>query len=402
MYHESILDTDLYKLTMQQAYLFKYPNIQGRSGLIIRDGREFPDGFGKELQRIVDNFREIRLSNVEKDFLREKCYYLSPAYLDFLHGYRYNPAEVSITQEGTRLSVGVKGYLYRKTLWEVPLMATISELYFQMTGQTPFPDAPAGTDVWKLSRENNRKKAEGLADIDAYYSEFGTRRRYSSKNQDMVIEDLKTYGRGHMLGTSNLYYAMKHGLIPMGTVAHEWYMLHGAIFGYTLANQLATDAWVDVYKGDLGTALPDTYTTDVFLKTFSTLHAKLHDGLRQDSANPIDFINKVTKKYQDLRINSTTKMGLFSDNLNSMEKIIRIKAACVDKLIDRYGIGTWFTNDLGLKAMNMVIKLLAVETDSGWVDTVKLSDDLMKNTGEGEEITLCKKTLRINAGDIVP
>lgn len=393
-FHQSILDTDLYKLTMQQGYLLKYPSVKGRYGLIVRDGREFPDGFGNELQRIINDFPAIRLKSFEKEFLREKCYYLNPAYLDFLSGYQYDPKEVTIKHEGPRLDVSVEGYLYRTTPWEVPVMATISELYYKMKGLTPYPDAPAGTDVWAMASANNRLKAEALAAIDAFYSEFGTRRRYSAENQGRVISDLKEFGKGHMLGTSNTYFAMLHDLLPVGTVAHEWYMLHAALFGYIMANKLATDAWVDVYKGDLGTALPDTFTTNVFLRTFSTLHAKLHDGLRQDSGNPLDFIEKAVSSYQNLRVNPSTKMGLFSDNLNSIEKVARIKNACAGRLIDRYGIGTWFTNDLGLKAMNMVIKLLSVDAGQGWVNTVKLSDDPMKNTGDSEEVDLCKKVLR--------
>jgi nicotinate phosphoribosyltransferase len=393
-YHLSILDTDLYKLTMQLGYLLKYPRVRGRSGLIVRDDREFPDSFGKELRRIIDDFPAVRLRPFEKEYLREKCYYLNPAYLDFLMGYQYDPSEITIKQEGPHLDVFAEGYLYRKTLWEVPVMATISQLYYEMEGLTPYPEIPVG-DVWALASKKNREKAEALADLDVYYSEFGTRRRYSAQNQRRVICDLKEYGRGHLLGSSNVYFAMENDIIPVGTVAHEWYMAHAALFGYTMANQLATDAWVDVFKGDLGTALPDTFTTDVFLKTFSTMHAKLHDGLRQDSADPIAFIDKVVDKYQQLRVDPTKKMGFFSDNLNSIAKIARIKEYCKGKLIDRYGIGTWFSNDLGLKAMNMVIKLQAIDAGNGWVSTVKISDDTMKNTGDGEEVALCKKVLKI-------
>lgn len=385
-YHVSVLDTDLYKFTQQQAYLFKYPRIRGRYGLIVRDNREFPDGFAKELQKIVDTFRGITLKREEKDFLIKKCYYLTPPYLDFLEGYRYDPEnEVTIIQKGNRVEVIVEGYLYRTTLWEVPLMATISELYFQMTGQTPTISV---TDI-------TRVKAESLADIDAFYSEFGTRRRFSYEVHKLVVETLIQYGRGHLLGTSNVHFAMINDIIPMGTIAHEWYMVHAALFGYGMANQLATDAWVDVYKGDLGTALPDTFTTDVFLKTFTTLHAKLHDGLRQDSYDPLVFLDKAEAKYKSLRVNPMTKMILFSDNLNSIEKVARIRNASKGRFIDRYGIGTWFSNDVGVKAMNMVIKLMAVNAGQGWHNTIKLSDDLMKNMGNGEELLLCKKALGI-------
>lgn len=395
MYHKSIIDTDLYKLTMQQAYLLKYPSIVGEYGLTVRDSRDFPEGFADELRRIIHSFRGIVLKKDEKDFLREKCYYLSPAYLDFLEGYRYDPDEVIVKQTGSKLEVYPRGYLYRTVLWEVPLMATISELYFQMTNQTPYPDASEDIDVWALASENNRKKAEGLADIDAFYSEFGTRRRYSSENHDRVIGDLCKFGRGHMLGSSNVYYAKKYNLVPMGTVAHEWYMLHAALFGYIMANQMASEAWIDVYQGNLGIALPDTFTTEVFLKSFGTKYAKLFDGVRQDSGNPIDFLEKCIKHYNSLRISPTFKISFFSDNLNSLKKVQDIKTACQGRTIDRYGIGTWFTHDLGLKPMNMVIKLVRVLSNGEWINTVKLSDDPMKNTGGSDTVDLCRRTLGI-------
>lgn len=395
MYHESILDNDLYKFTMLWAYLRKYPNVKGRSRFISRDDIEFPDGFAKELKKIVDSFRDIKLKKDEKDFFMEKSRYLPRAFFDFLEGYRYDPTEVGISQEGHRISVNPVGYLYRKTLWEVPLLATISELYFQMKGITPFPDAPAGSNITTLATEVNKKKAEALAAIGAFYSEFGTRRRYSSENQDKVIGDMKQYGKGNMLGTSNVYYAKKHNLMPMGTVAHEWYMMHAALFGYTMANQIASEAWVDVYEGNLGIALPDTFTTDVFLRTFSTKHAKLFDGLRQDSYDPIVFLEKIITHYKNLKINPTHKIGFFSDNLNSIEKVQRIRNATKDRIIDRYGFGTWMTNDLGVKPLNMVIKLMAVNNGGGWINTVKLSDDPMKNTGNRDTIDLCKQTLKI-------
>jgi nicotinate phosphoribosyltransferase len=116
---------------------------------------------------------------------------------------------------------------------------------------------------------------------------------------------------------------MKYDLLPVGTVAHEWYSLHAALYGFKMANEMATQAWVDVYNDDLGTALPDTFTTDVFLKSFNTLFAKLHDGVRQDSGNPIDFLDKIVNHYKKLRINPATKMVLFSDNLKNSLAIIK-------------------------------------------------------------------------------
>ena len=241
----------------------------------------------------------------------------------------------------------------------------------------------------------NRDKAIKLAALGIYYSEFGARRRKSYENQDMVVANLKKFGEGHMLGTSNVYLAMKHDLMPAGTVAHEWYQAHGAVYGYKMANKMANEAWVTVYEGNLGTALPDTFTTDVFLKTFNTKFAKLYDGLRQDSGKPLVFLKKVLKHYEQLRINPMYKYVMFSDNLNSIEKLREIHEACVGKIPDRYGLGTWLSNDVGVKPLNMVIKLTGFNYDGTWVNTVKLSDDPMKHNGDEKEVELCKKVLGI-------
>jgi nicotinate phosphoribosyltransferase len=321
--------------------------------------------------------------------MREKCYYLNPVYLDFLSGYRYDPKEVIIKQNGPKLSLDIIGPAYRAVLWEVPLMSTISELYFDMTSQIELiPDT-----LTKI----NKMKAENLANIDVYYSEFGTRRRKSFENQNKVVDDLKKYGKGHLLGTSNVYLAMTHDLMPAGTVAHEWYSLHAALYGYIMANEKANDSWIQVFQGDLGTGLPDTFTTDVFLQSFNTKYAKLYDGLRQDSGDLLAFLEKVLAHYNKLKINPLYKMLLFSDNLKSIVQIKTIHDACKGRTNDRYGIGTWLSNDCGVKPLNMVIKLIGCLFDEarGWINAVKISDDVSKNTGDPETVELCKKTLKI-------
>lgn len=390
-YHVALSDTDLYKLTMQMAICMLYPRVKARYTFINRDKREFPEGFAQRLQEIVDSYRGHQLTADEKLFMLSKCYYLTPQYIDFLMGYRYDPREVHISQEGPNLSVTVEGYWYRTVLWEVPLMATISELYFEMTGQEMESEA--------LRTCKNITKAHDLADIGADYSEFGTRRRYSFENQAKVVVDLKEHSRGHLLGTSNFLLAMQNDLTPMGTVAHEWYSAHAAMFGYLRGNTEALEAWVKVFEGNLGIALTDTFTTDIFYKyAFNTKFAKLHDGVRQDSDDPIIWTEKTVAHYRSLRIQPRLKTGLYSDNLNSIKKIKAIKVACQDRepedrLMDRYGLGTWCSNDVGVKSLNIVLKLTGLDFGHGWVNTVKLSDSSSKNTGDGEEIDLCHRTL---------
>jgi nicotinate phosphoribosyltransferase len=387
MYHASLVDNDLYKFTMQWAVCKLYPDMKVRYTLIIRDDVEFPAGFASRLREVVDSFRGITLKRNEKEYFKHVCYYLPNMYFDFLSGYEYDPFEVSISQTGGHLSVTVEGYWYRTVLWEVPLMATISELYFEMKGLK----AVSIDERHKI----NCDKAAQLLEMRVYFSEFGTRRRYSFKNQDICVADMKAHANDHFVGTSNPYFAMKYDLTPMGTNAHEWYSAHAAMFGYQMANKTALDAWSNVYQGDLGIALPDTFTTDVFLRSFNTYHTKLWDGLRHDSESPFAFTDKVVDHYRKLKVSPMFKTILYSDNINSISKVTQIHDYCKNRINDRYGLGTWMSNDVGVKPLNMVIKLTACYINDRWVWTVKLSDAESKNTGNVNEIRLCKETLKL-------
>ena len=316
-----ILDNDLYKFTMQNAVCFNYPNEVVSYNFINRDNREFPDGFADELVRVLDTFRGFKLTKGGKNFLKMKCDYLNPVYLDFLEGYRFNPNEVHVSQKDSELTCFVQGPWYRTILWEPPLMATISQLYFDFTS----------TSKDKYSREkrkqNNKEKAFALKDIGAKYNEFGSRRRESLDNHKEVVRDLKEYMEDALVGTSNVQLALENCLTPMGTHAHEWFMFHAAKYGFRMANQLALKVWIKTYKGKLGIALPDTFTTDVFLRDFDDLYARQFDGLRHDSSTPVDFMYKAVNHYNGLNIDPMTKTIVFSDSINNIPLVDSIHAA---------------------------------------------------------------------------
>jgi len=383
-----ITDNDLYKFTMQHAVINLFPLDKVRYQFISRDHREFPKGFDLLLRAEVDAMANLKLTKQEKDFLRKRCYYLPETYLDFLEGYRFDPSEVKIKQEGSELKVSIEGFWYRTILWEVPLMAIISELYFRATNATPYNNGKCA--------EILQNKIDAYDNLDIKVADFGTRRRYSFDNHDKVLYQLKNSSKSCFVGTSNVYLAMKYDTTPIGTHAHEWFMYHAAMFGYKLANKLALENWVNIYRGDLGIALSDTFTTDVFFRSFDTMYAKLFDGVRHDSGDPVEFANKTIEHYKKLRIDPTTKTIVFSDALNP-EAVESIVKNCSGKIRMSFGIGTNFTNDVGVKPMNMVIKLSEVYNPncSEWVSTVKLSDNPGKHTGNPEEIELAKRILMI-------
>jgi nicotinate phosphoribosyltransferase len=190
--------------------------------------------------------------------------------------------------------------------------------------------------------------------------------------------------------------AMKHGMKVIGTHPHEWFMFHGAQFGYKQANYLALENWVNVYDGDLGIALSDTYTTEAFLKNFSRKHAKLFDGVRHDSGDPYLFTLNVIKRYKELGIDPTTKTIVFSNALD-FETYREISEYCRGRIRCAAGIGTNLTNDCGYKPSNIVMKLTKCRMNARqpWYNCIKLSDDKGKHMGDMNDVRACYYELGI-------
>jgi len=377
---QSLLDNDLYKFSMQQAVWKLYPDAIVQYRFVNRGNTEFPQGFAERLRALVCDMSLIKLLPYEYNYLKSFPYF-SETYLEFLKNFKLYPTDVFIEQNNGDLIIEISGPWYQTILWEVPLMAAISELYFNMTGQRI-----------TTKEEIDSEKANILHHHRIKYADFGTRRRFSFANHKRVVNIFKNYQ--NFLGTSNVLLAMHNDIKPIGTMAHEWYSFHPAKYGYKLANKIALDKWVDVYNGQLGIALPDTFTTDVFLKTFDSYYARLFDGVRQDSGDPIEFGNKMIKHYNALGINPKEKTIVFSDSLD-IYKCFEINEQFKDKVKVVFGIGTNLTNDVGVKPLNMVIKLFHCFDKGDGGPCIKLSDTPGKHTGDEEEINLCKKTLKI-------
>lgn len=382
----SILDNDFYKITMQNAVVKLFPSQIVKYEFINRGKHQFPPGFAEALRSSVNAMAELQFTKDEKKFMARTCPYIDLPYLDFLEGYRYDPSEVQIEQNGPDLKVTVEGLWYRTILWEVPLLALISELHYEMNHLE--------RDTNQVVIEKTLDKAEHLNQLRVTFAEFGTRRRHSYKVQDLVVNALNKKD-SMFIGTSNIHFAMKYGIKPIGTHAHEWFMFHAAEYGFKMANEIALEHWVDVYRGDLGVALSDTFTTDVFFRQFDKKFTKLFDGVRHDSGDPLLFADKTIAHYVQNGINPLYKYIIFSDGLN-LEKVEEITNYCRGKIGISFGIGTNLTNDVGLKPMNIVMKLIGVQAQNKeWIPTVKLSDEHGKYTGDPKMIELAKEFLRI-------
>ncbi len=384
---KSILDTDLYKFTTSYAYSKLFPRAYGEFQFVDRNDFDYPEGFDKLLIEELGKMSELRLTKGEEEFVKEKMPYLPPIYLDFLKGFRFDPSEVDVRLENKKLKINATGLLYRITMWETPILATVSELYFRETGKSP--------DTTYLE-EAAIEKAEKMKENNIVFSLFGMRRRFSFDVEDKITKLMKEHAGDSFFGTSNVYLAYKHNLNVSGTHPHEWVQFHGSIYGYKMANFMSMENWINVYDGDLGTVLTDTYTTDVFLRNFSKKHAALFTSLRQDSGDALTFVDKAIKRYEELRINPKLKYIVFSDSLN-VEKAIDIKNYCGDRIGATFGIGTNLTNDVGngISGLNIVMKLFRCKMTpkDSWHECVKLSDVTGKHTGSPKEIELAQQTL---------
>ena len=385
----SILDTDLYKFTTSYAYSKLFPRAFGEFEFVDRNNLHFPAGFDKLVRRELESMADLFLTKEEELFLKNKLPYLPPTYIDFLKGYRFDPAEVEAEMTDGKLSIHSSGLLYRITFWETPILAIVSELYFKEMGVTP--------DVEYMERRLI-EKATLMREHGIVFSLFGMRRRFSFGVEDRITELLKLHSGSNFFGTSNVYLAYKHNLNPSGTHPHEWVQFHGSIYGYKMANYMAMENWINVYDGDLGTVLTDTFTTDVFLRNFSKKHAALFTSLRQDSGDPFAFTDKAIRRYEELRINPKLKYIVFSDSLD-VEKALKIKNYCGDKIGASFGIGTNLTNDVGNEnvPLNIVMKLFRCKMTEkeSWQHCIKLSDVDGKHTGSPDEIKLALQTLGI-------
>ena len=385
---QSVLDTDLYKFTTSYAYSKLYPRAYGQFRFIDRGKTTYPQGFAEELKKEIQEMSKLSLTKDEASFLYRELPYLPPTYIDFVRGFRFDPEEVKVEQDTEgHLSIIAEGLLYRVTLWETPILALVSELYYKILGAQPDMEYTERTII---------SKARKLAEHGITFSMFGMRRRFSAAIEDRVTELLKEHAAGYLFGTSNVYYAYKHGLRVSGTHPHEWIQFHGAMFGYKMANYMAMEDWINVYDGDLGTVLTDTYTTDVFMRNFSKKHAMLFTSLRHDSGDPLQFTEKVIARYRELRVDPTIKYIIFSDGLDP-ERAIEIANYCKGRIGASFGIGTNFSNDVGngVRPMNIVMKLwkCKMTEKERWNPCVKLSDVDGKHTGEPEEIELAQRTL---------
>lgn len=381
----SILDDDLYKFSMQNAVLRLYPDVRVKYRFTDRraKGNWTPEAL-KALKGKIKNLRKLKLTSEERAWCERELPWMNRGYWDYLANYRFDAKEVKVWVKDGKLNLEIEGLWCRTILWEVKLLALISETYYEFIDTNWSDD---GQDEQMLA------KSIMLMDEGVLWGDFGTRRRRNFAAQERVVRICK--GNANFTGTSNVYLAMKHGVKALGTMAHEWIMGHAALFSLQHANRFALTAWNSVYQGALGTALPDTYGTDAFLRDFDGVLARLFDSVRHDSGDWKAWAEKMIAHYTKLKIDWKTKPLGFTDG-NTAESAIAIHR-WVKALGGKcwFGIGTSMSNDFGADspAVSIVIKLVeVVDVDGRVIQVVKLSDTPEKASGDADAIRVAKWT----------
>lgn len=392
-------DDDLYKFTMCCAVIKNFPRTQVRYRFTDRNNTVYPPGFADELRRQVRLLESVTITDEEIAFMRRRCDYIPAWFYSYLKGFRYDSRWVDISQDDAgHLNIVFEGCWSNTILLEVKVLAIISELYYMMTGL----DAKFDYDAHYI---RSYEKARRLTEAGCLFSDFGTRRRASFRAQETAIRAMKDYretgsGLGHFIGTSNVYFAMKHDLTPIGTMAHELICAIAGMYGPQMANYLAMKTWADTYRGALGTFLYDTYGWRIFSLNFSEDYANMFKGLRVDSGDNFRELNQIAEKYRSLGIDPRSKQIVFSNALD-VDRAIEIQRYAHDKCQPSFGIGTHFTNDFpGVPPMNIVIKLTAVKITESWpfyCDTCKLSEDHGKYSGDPATVARFLTALHLSA-----
>lgn len=391
-------DDDLYKFTMCCAVIDNFPRAQVKYNFTDRDKTVYPEGFGEELECQIALLENVVITEEEIEFMKIKCPYIPYWFYNFLRGFRYKREWVKINQDSDgHLSVRFEGCWSDTILLEVKVLAIISELYNIMTG-----------NISRINKdeyyEKSYKKAERLIRAGCKFSDFGTRRRASFATQDTVVKAMSQCnkdmdGPGSFVGTSNIYLAMKYDVTPIGTMAHELVCAIAGMYGPQMSNHLAMKVWSNTYRGALGTFLYDTYGWDIFSMNFSEDYANMFKGLRVDSGDNYQQLDKIIEKYRSLNIDSRFKQVVFSNGLDT-DEAIAIQRYAEGKCLPSFGIGTHFTNDFkDIRHLNIVIKLVAVKITESWSfynDTCKLSEDTGKHSGKEEVVDRFKAILHLH------
>jgi len=375
----SLLDTDLYKFTMMQAVLHQFPSAQVSYKFKCRNPGVALAPYVQEIRDEIRSLCSLHFQDAELSWLRS-LRFIKSDFVDFLGLFRLNEKYIQVSAlSNGEIDIRIQGPWLHTILFEIPVLAIVNEVYFRNTQQVP--DFLEGRR--RLDQKIEALHAERLSDLKI--ADYGTRRRFSKAWHEellrVLISRLGTGSSGQLAGTSNALFAMKLGLTPLGTMAHEYLQACQALGPRLRDSQVfGFETWAREYRGDLGIALSDVYGIEAFLRDFDMYFCKLFDGARHDSGDPFTWGERMIAHYRDNRVDPMTKTLIFSDGL-TVEKTIALYQQFCGRCQLAFGIGTNLTNDLGYEPLQIVIKM----TQCNGQPVAKLSDTPGKGMCDDEK-----------------
>ncbi|CAN5440471.1 nicotinate phosphoribosyltransferase [soil metagenome] len=372
---ESLLDTDLYKFTMMQVVLHHFPGAQVEYRFRCRTEGVDLASIADEVRAEVDHLCSLTFADDEIAYLRS-LRFIKSDFADFLGLFRLNRKTISIEPRANGvLEIVIKGPWLHTILFEVPVLAIVNEIHFRHALPSPdFEEGRRRLDA-KLALVNDPAAAH-----DGNIADYGTRRRFSRAWQEEVLLTTRRLLGARFAGTSNVLFAMRHGMIPLGTMAHEYLQACQALGPRLRDSQtFGFEMWAREYRGDLGIALSDVYGMTAFLRDFDLYFCKLFDGARHDSGDPFDWGERLIAHYERNRVDPKTKLLVFSDSL-TFPLIVELGRRFAGRAKLAFGIGTNLTNDVGAKPLQIVIKMVRCNGQP----VAKLSDSPAKNMCDDE------------------
>ncbi|MFW1843039.1 nicotinate phosphoribosyltransferase [Acinetobacter pittii] len=369
----SLLDTDLYKFTMLQVVLHKFPQTHSVYHFRCRNLEDivYPlVDILDDLNQQLDYLCSLKYKEDELQYLR-KLRFIKSDFVDYLELFQLKRRfiQASIDAEG-RLDIHIEGPMVQAMMFEIFVLAIVNELYFSRIKTDQVWAEGERRLQAKLDLIQQYEKSQQPNDPPFLVSDFGTRRRYSFAWQKHVVAAFHKTVPNVFRGTSNVLLAKELNITPIGTMAHEFLQAFQALdVRLRDFQKAALETWVQEYRGDLGIALTDVVGMDAFLRDFDLYFAKLFDGLRHDSGDPYEWGDKAYAHYRKLKIDTKTKMLTFSDGLN-LPKAWELHQYFKDRFQVSFGIGTNLTNDMGQKPLNIVLKLVECNGQS----VAKISD----------------------------
>ena len=377
---KSLFDTDFYILTMMQAIFHRYTNVDTKFTFKWRNWDKMHlniklDDFIGRLKQRLDALCELKFRKDELEFAKTVPFFKDD-FIEYLRLFQLNRGYIhpyKREEDGQEiLAIDIHGPLLNVIPFEVPVLATVSQLYTNHNGEMGFNWQKEGRS--RLNEKLDYLDANLHRDMDFGFADFGTRRRAHYDWHKEVLETILKREPCRMIGTSNVHFAMMYDIKYIGTMAHLWFQIHQQLGPRLIdSQQAALQAWADEYRGELGIALSDTLGFDTFLCDFDRYFALLFDGCRHDSGDPIKWCEKLIKHYRQLRIEPKTKTAVFSDGLTfqiAVDLFLRFQ----NHINTSYGIGTYLTNDCGFLAPQIVIK----NTFTNGRPTAKIADTLGK------------------------